>query len=318
MLNNCSESRCLITGIRHHEQADAIIFPWVNLRTYSNLPPRQSNQLWIFFILESPDTDALIRGDRGKFKQFDNTFNWTMTHRSDSEIFVPYGHIHLGDHLPDPKPIQTLQDKIERKTKMAAAFISNCYKVPGGRTEFIQELQKYISVDIYGACGKLRCDRADFEGCWRMVARKYKFYLSFENSICRDYVTEKLFNALQYDIVPVVYGGGNYEKVAPKHSYIDAMEFKSVSELAKYLKLLDSDGEKYRKFFDWKLGRDTKATTMTPDMFCTLCQRLHQKEKRKFNSYSNLKNWWNKYPCFTSGSNILSRKFLNEQYGYKI
>jgi glycoprotein 3-alpha-L-fucosyltransferase len=32
-----------------------------------------------------------------------------------------------------------------------------------------------------------------------MLARDYRFYLSFENSNCRNYVTEKLFtNALKY------------------------------------------------------------------------------------------------------------------------
>ena len=30
----------------------------------------------------------------------------------------------------------------------------------------------------------------------------YKFYLAFENSICPDYVTEKFFNILQYNVIP--------------------------------------------------------------------------------------------------------------------
>ena len=30
-----------------------------------------------------------------------------------------------------------------------------------------------------------------------------RFYLSFENSICEDYATEKFFNALKSEIVPV-------------------------------------------------------------------------------------------------------------------
>ena len=61
-----------------------------------------------------------------------------------------------------------------------------------------------------------------------MLERDYKFYLSFENSICPDYVTEKFYNPLLFSTVPVVYGGADYEAVgAPPNSYIDVRNFKS-------------------------------------------------------------------------------------------
>ena len=33
-----------------------------------------------------------------------------------------------------------------------------------------------------------------------MIAKKYKFYLSFENSNCVDYITEKFWDALKYKV----------------------------------------------------------------------------------------------------------------------
>ena len=47
--------------------------------------------------------------------------------------------------------------------------------------------------------------------CYRMAERKYKFYLSFEDALCRDYATEKLFSVLGgLNLIPVVLGGANY------------------------------------------------------------------------------------------------------------
>ena len=52
---------------------------------------------------------------------------------------------------------------------------------------------RYINVDIYGRCGKLTCRKSDEKRCGEMLDTDYKFYLSFENSLCKDYVTEKFF-----------------------------------------------------------------------------------------------------------------------------
>ena len=65
----------------------------------------------------------------------------------------------------------------------------------------LQELSRYISVDIYGACGRKKCPRSSSSRCFDMLNKDYKFYLAFENSNCRDYITEKFFvNGLRWDI----------------------------------------------------------------------------------------------------------------------
>jgi alpha-1,3-fucosyltransferase len=128
-------------------------------------------------------------------------------------------------------------------------------------------------------------------GCYDMLERDYKFYLSFENSICVDYVTEKFFAILDYNVVPVVLGGANYSRFAPPNSYIDALQY-TPRQLANYLKLLDSNQTLYEQYFEWKkhyvVHRGLRK--MTKDAFCHLCEKLHNDGERKV--YNNLQETW--------------------------
>ena len=120
---------------------------------------------------------------------------------------------------------------------------------------FISALQKYIDVDIYGKCGTLKCSRADEDSCWKKVDEEYFFYLAFENSICKDYVTEKFFNAMNHTVVPITLGAANYEELAPKNSFINAwdQQFRNDPKLlATYLQDLIDDPSKYTAHFWWK------------------------------------------------------------------
>ena len=59
-----------------------------------------------------------------------------------------------------------------------------------------------------------------------LIEREYcRFYISFENAICKDYITEKTFNALKLNTIPIVLGGANYTKLLPPGSYINAAEY---------------------------------------------------------------------------------------------
>ena len=70
------------------------------------------------------------------------------------------------------------------------------------------------------------------------IASNYQFYLAFENSLCKDYATEKLFRALASDLVPVVMGGANYSNIVPPKSVINVQDFESPELLGKELKRL--------------------------------------------------------------------------------
>lgn len=127
-----------------------------------------------------------------------------------------------------------------------------------------------------------------------MLNKDYKFYFAFENSLCEDYVTEKLFNNMKQYIVPVVYGGADYNRFAPPHSYINANDFASAKDLAEYLLHLDKNPSEYIKYFWWKDHYEISSVSS----FCHLCMKLHEPSfATKTEVYGNIKEWWYGNQC---------------------
>lgn len=92
--------------------------------------------------------------------------------------------------------------------------------------------------DVHVGSPYADCDR-------RILQTTYKFYLSFENSLCDDYVTEKFFRLNRLDVVPVVLGVANYSQWMPPGTFIDVRNFRSPRQLADFLRRLDEDKDAY-------------------------------------------------------------------------
>ena len=65
-----------------------------------------------------------------------------------------------------------------------------------------------------------------------MAERDFKFYLSFENAVCKDYITEKVHRPLVHNIVPVALGGMDFDANIAPNALIDIRKFKSPKLLA--------------------------------------------------------------------------------------
>ena len=187
----CAVDRCILTDNSQFAQdADAVIFQG-NIGSAKQRIKKSLRQIWIYYQLESP-----VHSDTF-YKPHLSYINWTATYRRDSTIVTPYaqyvpysvGKGALG--VRDPTE-ETSKDYAAGKTSDVAWFVSNCVTT-NNRMEYARELQHYIKVDIYGDCGDLKCSRTSQEECFYMLRQKYKFYLAFENSSCKDYITEKLF-----------------------------------------------------------------------------------------------------------------------------
>lgn len=272
----CPVNRCSLTGERNRAtDADAILY-----KDHVAFPSveRPMKQAWILYHLECPYHTQSVK--------VPESVNWTATYRRDSDIVAPYEKwIYY-----DPQVKQKIQprDYAANKTKKVAWFVSNC-GARNNRLQYARELGKYIEVDIYGACGSLKCPRSDDKKCFNLLETDYKFYLAFENSNCRDYITEKLFvNGLGQNVLPIVMGARpeDYQKSAPEGSYIHVDEFASPEELAAYLHRLDNDNALYNSYFKWK-GTGEFINTY---FWCRLCAMLHAPQIPRH--YEDVNDWW--------------------------
>ena len=122
--------------------------------------------------------------------------------------------------------------------------------------------------------------------------------MAFENTYCLDYVSEKLYRSLMFDMIPLVYGKVNYEAYSPKHSVIDILDFPSPKILAEYLLYLSENPHKYSEYFEWKKRQDIiqSREEIFALAFCRLCEILNDNDY-KYSDYSDISSWWLDGPC---------------------
>lgn len=113
----------------------------------------------------------------------------------------------------------------------------------------------------------------------------YKFVLAIENTWTESYVTEKLFYALDSGSVPIYFGAPNVLDFVPPHSIIDGNKFKSMEELASYVKYLANDPVAYAEYHAWRrcgvLGNYGKTRAASLDTLpCRLCEAVSRKGGR--------------------------------------
>jgi len=307
-MKSCLANNCVVNIVYNETtkpiNADAVVFQ--GNRVPRIRPKRRStDQLFVFANTEPPgyvhymDAVQLMRVN----PEF---YNWTMTYKSDSDVWMPYAHIIPRDiqkqnylkPLQRGKPQENLvystkwtgiigkdyNRVFDTKSKNTLWFVSHCV-TPSKREKYVERMTKKMKIDIFGNCGKYKIKGND------TFNMQYKFYLAFENSLCEDYITEKMYSWFSKDIIVVTYGGADYSKFVPDGTYINAADFPNPEALADFLNKLGSDRERYIGY----LKRKDQYQVITEqesaqNAFCGLCWRLNNLNERQYTK--NMSKWW--------------------------
>jgi glycoprotein 3-alpha-L-fucosyltransferase/alpha-1,3-fucosyltransferase len=204
-----------------YNTSDAVLFHAFFIK---NLPQeRIAGQKWVFWEYESPRIVNILQN----LQPFKYQFNLTSTYSVTSDVPLPFLRKCVpeeGQLNVDAKPNE---DFSAGKDRLVAWFASHC-QTPSRREGYVQELQNHVAVDIYGKCGPYKCSVANRTVCLKDVLEKrYKFILAFENSLCREYITESLWEIFdnRLKVVPIVLGGADYSQYLPPGTYIDVRDF---------------------------------------------------------------------------------------------
>ncbi|KAM6933275.1 alpha-(1,3)-fucosyltransferase 4-like [Xenentodon cancila] len=283
-INGCR----LTDDARAYRQVEAVLIHHREIASgAADLPsePRPSAQKWIWMNYESPThTNGMWR--------VEGAFNLTMSYRTDSDIFLPYGYLVPLERRArgaQTLPISRLSQSAPSRHRFVAWVISN-WSDTHARVAFYYQLRRYIRIDVFGRAGWPLPEGMD--NVVRLLG-KYKFYLALENSQHTDYITEKLWNAVKAGTVPVVMGPPrrNYERFLPPEAFIHADDFPSMKKLARYLLELQRDPARIRRHLDWRERYGLHQPAFWDEHYCTACRAV-KRARGKTDVVHDLTRWF--------------------------
>ncbi|XP_067950547.1 alpha-(1,3)-fucosyltransferase fut-1-like [Watersipora subatra] len=259
----CGDFWCKLRhGQTNVSGADLAVFSEIDVQHFVHPPNKRPSDVWAFFSKETQTTLNITKS----LPEWNGMFNYSATFdrnneanmhvfRAELERITPSGSIKFSP-TPRMKPLRALW------------YLSHCssennhHGIRSGREQYVLELSKHIPIDIYSASEKPFCrqvfgDLVKEHGTPEPDMSDYMFYFSFENSLCRDCVTEKLWKVLESNstTIPIALGGTSiedYEIVAPPNSFIHVKNFTSPAALAEHLRYVAENDEAFHYYNQWR------------------------------------------------------------------
>ncbi|XP_011301914.1 alpha-(1,3)-fucosyltransferase 10 isoform X2 [Fopius arisanus] len=305
----CGKFKCIFTQDRvywNHQNLKAILFYGSNLEIHDLPVPRGSGIKWGLLHEESPRNNLMF-----VHQETLRLFNYSSTFSRFSDVPLTLVDLPGEEDLLSKKYFIPTKEKNrlmnEENLSPLLYLQSNCDTL-SERDLYISELMKYIAVDAYGAClnnrklpGPLRDNYIGRlnSGELKKFVGKYKFTLAFENAVCEDYITEKLWRPLTVGSVPIYYGSPSFKDWLPNNSSAVAVQdFKSPKDLAEFLHQLMKNDTLYEQYLSHKLIHEIRNDRLLENLRkrpkglfsvfeyylrnfeCQVCEKIHRNESR--------------------------------------
>lgn len=253
------------------------------------LPLRLSNQTFIGYYAENPGltpsytlTSLKTKYNQSLVLSYDIRSDYWYTRLTRQYLgALPHG---IDEFRRPPVPFS-------QKKRAAVMLYSNC-RTPSRREHYLTLLMKEYPIESFGPCLNnqnspelFNRTREEFEFKLELSSR-YLFSVAMENSVtARDYVSEKIFQALLVGSVPIYYGPLNIDDFVPQHSYIDVRRYENSTVLANYLHSVTNNETLYNSYLEWRerpfpRGFNEVFRHSLDNVHCYLCQTLVDPEHR--------------------------------------
>jgi len=285
--------------IRYHFVRSAI--QWVDAVIWSINPNffnpnhtqirKKPGQIWIGWTQENRVVYPAMQDIMDHKEKFQ--MDYLMTHESQSEIPISFLSAYympaysVADFFKPPPAPHTRIPRI--------GFMYNNCNTFSKRELYIRDLMHHFPSDSFGRCenNKISTDETPFTwGHSQHYAKvglieRYYFTLAMENAITKDWVTEKVYQALLVGTIPIFMGGPKVEELLPcKHCIIKTSDFESPKELAKHLHQIVSNKTLHDQYLSWKMeayhpakwkGFQRAWENSKDTLHCRICNKVQPK-----------------------------------------
>ncbi|PNW69860.1 hypothetical protein CHLRE_18g749697v5 [Chlamydomonas reinhardtii] len=249
------------------ETADALWYHIPSMGGSSNVKKHHPKQLLIGMSMESSEYYPALDN-----KDFMKAFDVESSYRTCSQVPVFYFDYNEKQvHALFKAPVS-----FEQK-KTALVYVNSNCGAKSGRSDIMRRVialkDQEVPTHSWGNCDRNMEVTGSFDKM--ELIRGYKFCVAMENSITKDYITEKLWQALEAGCVPVYLGPHNVADFLPDpDAIIDYNRLGSPEALNKELHRLATDRDAYEAKLAWK---SRKWEELAPS-FLRMVERSHVRQ----------------------------------------